>query len=108
MDTERKQAFRYLLHWAFVDIRTIEWNGTFLLGNRPVSLPVWLGRSVRKARRAGAVADWMHNLAIYSAVDFEGFDEGMFWREYDRLVQRYPELSHYKETFDRCLRDGWL
>jgi hypothetical protein len=34
----------------------------------------WWGQP-RQVRRAEAIADWLHNLPLYAAVDFAGFDE---------------------------------
>ncbi|WP_139255230.1 hypothetical protein [Hymenobacter psychrophilus] len=39
---------------------------------------------------AQAVANWLHNLAFYSALDFEGFQEDWFWMEYAEFRQEFP------------------
>jgi hypothetical protein len=53
----------------------------------------------------GAVADYLHNLAVYSSVDFRGFDEERFWREFETLRSRFPEFApavgYYRELFEQ-------
>lgn len=75
MEHRRKQAYRYLLYRAMLDIRPICWMplGSF----NPFRWKETAGR----VRRAGVIADWLHNLALFSALDFERFDEDWFWRE---------------------------
>ena len=63
----------------------------------------WRGQ-LRQIRAAGEIANWLHNLASYSAWEFENFSEEWFWREFDQLLERRPEmrftLSLYKHDFD--------
>jgi hypothetical protein len=40
---------------------------------------------------AGAIADWLHNLAMFSARDFRGFDEQLFWKEFETICAHYLE-----------------
>jgi hypothetical protein len=49
----------------------------------------------------------MHNLAFFSAVDFEGFDEGWFWREFGYLDRRGPdaEQTFYRSLFEQRLKE---
>jgi hypothetical protein len=49
------------------------------------------------------VADWLHNLAQFSALEFERFDEEWFWRDFGRIRSRYPEsgLEHDRDRFTR-------
>ncbi len=104
MDGTRKQAYRYLLYWAMLDIRPIAW---IRLDTRQMLNP-WHWRQVaRLRRRAGVIADWLHNLALFSALDFEGFDEEWFWRELEAFNRRNPEygLMHYRERFERHLAE---
>lgn len=56
-----------------------------------------------RARISGAIADWLHNLAQFSYLDFRDFDEHQFWREYCSLVERFPNAAfeHYKTQFER-------
>ena len=75
MDEARKKAYRLLLYHAMLDIGPIQWL--------PRSWnPFRWRRQLRLHQRAGEIADWLHNLAQFSALDFEGFDEDWFWREF--------------------------
>jgi hypothetical protein len=102
MDEHRKNAYRHLLYRAMLDIRG--------LGNLPVRgarswSPWFWRRAARPVQRAGAIADWLHNLAHFSANDFEGFDEELFWQSLQWYRERFPEfdLGYYREEFDRYL-----
>jgi hypothetical protein len=102
MDDHRKFAYRYLLYRATVDIRPITW---FSARWFPLWNPLQWVASARRIRRAGAIADWVHNLALFSALDFRRFDEGRFWHEYERLRRRHPEyeLDFYRTLFEWAL-----
>ena len=104
MDSTRKAAYRYLLYWAMLDIRPIAWARWGML--RMLNPWHWKAESLR-IRRAGAIADWLHNLAMFSALDFEGFNEEWFWRELEDRHMRNPEygLMIYKGRFDRHLAE---
>jgi hypothetical protein len=58
-------------------------------------------QSVDLVHRAGTIADWLHNLALYSAIDFARFDEDRFWHKLDRLEGEFPKLGFemYRRTF---------
>lgn len=71
MQEQRKYAYRYLLYRAMLDIRTIQWLGW---RSWRVWIPPFRRREVRRIQYAGAVADWLHNLAFFSARDFQGFE----------------------------------
>jgi hypothetical protein len=65
---------------------------------------------VQSVRRADAVADWLHNLADFSADDFVGFDEEQFWREFRYVHERHGGTRfsvNYKEIFDLLLSGNW-
>lgn len=102
MDDARKNAYRFLLYWAMLEIRLLEH-----VAHRPWRLlnPFTLRRALRDAARAGAVANWLHNLAQYAADDFRDFDEAWFWRDYDWLVQRHGDGCGYRDVFDRRLAE---
>jgi hypothetical protein len=98
MEHSRKAAYRHLLYQAMLDIRGLEWLTTESSAVQDV---------VRQANEAGAVAFWLHNLALASAQDFPSFDEEAFWSQHARLVERYPGAAdHYREVFDRIVADG--
>lgn len=102
MEERRKKAYRYLLGHAMLDIRRIAWKPFgFLCHLNPIS---WR-TTVAGVRRAGVIADWLHNLALFSALDFEGFDEEWFWRDFRSYEEMHPDfqLSWYKDVFDREL-----
>ena len=102
MDEMRKRAYRYLLYRAMLDIRPMAWSPV-----RFVRLlnPFLRHREVARIRRTGVIADWLHNLAAFSAHDFDGFDEQWFWPEYESFEKANPEfqLSHFKGVFERVL-----
>lgn len=104
MDGQRKIAYRSMLYWAMLDIRQVQWLGD--RGWRAWS-PIHWRRKARMVQRAGAIADWLHNLAMYSAHDFQGFDEEWFWREFESEWSRYAEfgLEHYRQRFEQCSRE---
>ncbi len=104
MDERRKQAYRYLLYKAMLDIRQISWLP--LKWYSPFSPMFWV-RNIPRVRRAGEIADWLHNLAFFSMLDFEGFGEDWFWQDYQRLCERYP-LPEYRRLFDQHLKESML
>ena len=100
MDEQRKHAYRYLLYRAMLDIRPIQWLGW--RGWRAWS-PIHWRREARRVQWAGAIAEWLHNLALYSAHNFQGFNEEWFWRDFETARSRFPEfgLEIYREQFER-------
>lgn len=97
MTPERKSAYRHLLYQAMLDIR-IWCDAT---GPRSYNPVVWY-RRYGSSRLAGATAYWLHNLALASAYDFEGFREDLFWKGIEHWTQRYPSagLERYRADFD--------
>ena len=69
---------------------------------------VWR-RQYRQGRAAGALADWLHNLAQYAATDFRSFDTDWFWHEYAGVCQDYPDLigpgkwMDYRDRYEKHL-----
>ena len=100
MDVHRKRAYRYLLYRALLDIRPLAWLRVRTI--RILNPFHWISE-IRRIRRAGAIADWLHNLAMFSYLDFERFDEAWFWRDLENLNRRHPEfgLGSYKEEWER-------
>ena len=65
---DRKFAYRYLLYWAYIEIRQLVWSHE----DDESALK-------KVATYSCSLADALHNLALYSANDFAGFDESWFW-----------------------------
>jgi hypothetical protein len=105
VDDRRKRAYRELLYHAMLDIRGIAWSGP--RGWLALNPYAWR-RYAHQARRAGIIADWLHNLALFSALDFERFDETWFWREYESFRIRYPDagLERYRDRFEQQLSES--
>jgi hypothetical protein len=103
MDESRKYAYRQLLYWALLEIRPIAWpSPKWSQRLNPVH---WFER-FRHMRAVGVVADWLHNLAIYSAGDFKGFDEEWFWQEHEWIKARIRHSwFNYRALFERSLRE---
>jgi hypothetical protein len=101
MDTHRKNAYRFLVYWAMLDIRPLAWHG-YVRGWRKLNPLNWR-RQMRAMRVAG---EWMHNLAMFAAVDFDGFDEGWFWEDGERFKSRCPGTApnRYRQIFEERLR----
>lgn len=82
-----KQAYRNLLYHAMLDIRMLCQSRGEKSRN-----PFKILRQYQQSRLAGALADWLHNLAQHAAGDLNNFDTESFWREYDYLSQAYKEV----------------
>jgi hypothetical protein len=54
-------------------------------------------------RHVNAIADLVHNLALYSVRDFTGFESELFWRQFRQYRQRIPELYDFEAAFQRYL-----
>ncbi len=67
--------------------------------------PLEWRRQYRRSRIAGATADWLHNLAQLSSLDFTSFNEQWFWDEHAQLCRRFAgeRLEHYRAIFDDYL-----
>jgi hypothetical protein len=100
VDEQRKFAYRYLLFEAMLDIRRVEWLGP--RGWRAWS-PIHWRWYTQRVQCGGAIADWLHNLALCSARDFQGFNEEWFWRDFETARSQYPEfgLERYRDLFER-------
>ena len=99
MDEQRKNAYRYLLFWAMLSIRPLSWMcwEWFRAWN-----PFYWRREGQRIRYAGTVANWLHNLAFFSSMDFVGFNEDWFWRDFELLRSDYPQfgVEIYRTIFD--------
>ena len=100
MTSAQKSAYRYLLYQAMLDIRTYCQSR----GEPSTDAAVW-ERQYHASRIAGGIADWLHNLAIAAADDFERFDEDAFWKTHAHFCTRFPgELERYRTVFDEKLK----
>jgi hypothetical protein len=90
VDEQRKCAYRYVLYWAMLDIRPLSW---LFRDWRRVWNPFCWRQLRRRIGYAGAVAEWLHNLALFAALDFQHFDEDRFWREFESLRSRHSEFG---------------
>lgn len=97
MNDETKAAYRHLLYVAMIATR----NCCQPRARISLNPFVWR-RRYHDARLAGHLADWLHNLALYSSRDFVGFEEEHFWREHASMCQYYPSsgFQRYREIFD--------
>ena len=103
MDESRKAAYRFLLYWSFLEIRAVQW---FAWGPRTWLNPFRFAKEIKKARRLGGLADWMHNLAQFSSLGFRGFDEDRFWEDGQCFVRHDPSLvRNYSDLFEQQLAD---
>ena len=100
MSDQVKAAYRHLLYVAMLAIRIrCQSRG------RPSRNPWEWRNQYQHSRVAGATADWLHNLAHFSSLDFVRFDEQRFWHEHADLCHRLPDegLERYRQIFDEYL-----
>lgn len=102
MDENRQNAYRFLLYQATLDIRPLS---SFAGWRWELLNPVRWRWHLRRVRLAGEIAEWLHNMAEFSGNGFERFDEERFWREYERLRERFPFMGagRYQDMFERRL-----
>ena len=95
MNRERKEAYRHLLYCAFLEIRT---------GNNALNWwnPADWVYAFTDSTSSKNLADALHNLAHFSALDFEDFNEDQFWSE----LASYAKETHakYKRIFESYLK----
>lgn len=96
----QKNSYRCLLYYAMLNIRMICPSSGSQSRN-----PLKWRKQYRQSQVAGALADWLHNLARYSSSNFSGFDEEYFWGEYDRLSKRllqagFNNTFNYRDVFE--------
>lgn len=89
MTNSDKYAYRRLLYRALVEIRAICLNDTTEQRD-----------SREGVEQCRALADWTHNLALFSASDFEGFNPDIFWREHGRICEAHPQLTKFRQIFE--------
>lgn len=102
MDENRKRAYRRIIYFAMLDIRSLQWSEPSLYMRIN---PFYWRRYQKRIHCIAALADWLHNLASFSAIDFDIFDERHFWDSYQSTLGRCSEtgVEHYREMFEREL-----
>jgi len=100
MDEKRQAAYRHLLYIAMIDIRNYCQHR---LG--PSRNPLVWYRQYQQSIFAGAIADWLHNLANESSILHKGFAEDAFWKGHNYLCRRFPreDMERYRRIFDEYL-----
>lgn len=94
-----KRAYRSLLYYAMLDIRRLCRSGVPASKN-----PFQIWRQYHRSRLAGALADWLHNLALHSAEGLTKFNAEWFWDDFEVLRRRYPQFRagqswNYKKLY---------
>jgi hypothetical protein len=79
-----KYAYRHLLYLVLLEIRSCCWDKG----------------SPEETSKCLALADWVHNLAQFSAIEFRGFDPDVFWREHTWFCERHPELQIFRDNYN--------
>ena len=96
----RRHAYRVLLYAATLDTRSLTW---FRHRGLRWLLPLVTAQETHRIRLAGALAYWLHNLAMFSAVNFAGFDEDAFWSGLKIVARDFPdEAARYRQVFARA------
>jgi hypothetical protein len=80
LEPERKKNWRLALYAAMLEIRSLSWEVQDTASAKQAAT------IIEKAKVMGAIADWSHNLAYFSAADFTGFDEDRAISEAASLV----------------------
>ncbi len=100
MSPEATKAYRYVIYFAMLDIRGLSW---FAWSWKDKIDPFFWIRQIARIRAKGALADWIHNLAHYSALEFDRFDERRFWDEYTYLARIHQK--HWDRDYQRFFED---
>lgn len=101
MNEERQKAYRHLLYVAMIQIR-----GRCQSRGRFSRNPFTRYRQNCDSRVAGAVADWLHNLAHNATLAPLRIHEETFWNEHAHLCKRFPGqgLEAYRDVFENYLK----
>ncbi len=102
MDEHRKYAYRYLLYWAMVEIRSLAFKPSTVQWFNPL---FWR-HQMRRRQALGELANWLHNMAAFSMRDFAGFQERRFWEEFEQLRIRHPQFQYYRSLFQNALAEA--
>jgi hypothetical protein len=86
MTEARKNLYRKLLYVAMLEMRMhSSWPSRLFYSWN------WNGRSRRSVLQfINNLTDWLHNLALYSSLDFEGFEEELFWQDCQAFREQFP------------------
>lgn len=106
MDEKRKAAYRYLLYWFCLELRSTApwgrdgWEAFWSLFKRY--------SRIKTLHYAHALGEAFHNLADFSHRDFIGFDEEHFWRIDMGIQERYTANKglSYRKIFDDYLKQN--
>jgi hypothetical protein len=93
MTPTEKTAFRRLLADAVIQMRAYS----------SVAPQQSVEMSQSALRHVNALADLVHNLALYSVRDFTDFETELFWRQFRHYRQRIPELYDFESAYQRYL-----
>jgi hypothetical protein len=102
MDENRKNAYRYLLYRAMLDIRGDQ--GQLYSEVQKIN-PETLKKAVQSVTyRTWCLAEWLHNLAFFACNDFRRFDEDLFWNDSETCCREFPEIhEQFKNSFEGYL-----
>ena len=96
----RKLAYNELLYTAMLEIRRLK-SVTHPWPRWRIISPRYWRQELRFIRYCGALADAIHNLAMFSSYDYERFEEDTFWADIDRVRARFPGMAdHYRGRFE--------
>ena len=100
LSAPRQHAYRVLLYAATLEARSLTW---FRYRGLRRLLPFVTWRETQDVRCAGAIAYWLHNLAMFSAMEFAGFSEDAFWSGLGVVAKDFPEkAAAYRQVFERA------
>jgi hypothetical protein len=101
----RKLAYNYLLYSAMLEIRGLQ-SVTHPWPRWRIISPRYWRRELRFIRYCGALADSLHNLAMFSSYDYERFEEDTFWAEIERIRTQFPGMAdNYRGRFEGRLSE---
>jgi|GEM_PF-908826 len=105
MTPNRKLAYNYLLYQAMLEIRHLEWWTSAWPRWQYINPRFWANQ-YRRIRYCGALANALHNLAMFSSYDYDHFEEETFWRGMESLKKRFPTLAdNYLHRFECRLNE---
>lgn len=85
LSAQKKEAYRQLLYQALLRIRRLAWQKA----SAAELLDPWSPER-EEIRLCGELADCLHNLALFSALDFVHFEEKWFRRDVEQFLSKNP------------------